>query len=237
MRRVVFGQGEFYHVYNRGVEKRVIFPGDRDYARFLFDVYAMNDPRPFLNSQFHYRGLASIERLAQRRDADRRRTPWQRLVDVVCFCLLPNHFHLLLRQVAEGGVSRFMQKLGTAYTMYFNERHQRTGRLFEGPFKAKHVSSDRYFLPLTRYIHLNVLDLFEAEWRERGIRSPSRAREHLLEYPWSSYREFIGQPRYPRIVDGALIRQLVGSPSSYPAYVEQFRPAGLSILSPVTIEA
>jgi len=236
VRGIIFGNGEYYHVYNRGVEKRDVFTAQFDYERFLFDVYAMNDQRPFLNSQFHYRGLASIERLAERRAATRERTPWRRLVDVVCFCLLPNHFHLILRQCVDGGLSLFMQKLGTAYTMYFNERYQRSGGLFQGTFKAKHVATDRYFLPLSRYVHLNALDLFESDWRERGIRHVQRARGHLFNYPWSTYRDFVGHQRFPRVVDGTLIRRLVGSPQSYQEYVGRFRPSGLRALSALGLE-
>jgi len=236
MRRAVFGVGEYYHVYNRGVEKRDVFMSRRDYERFLFDMYAMNDRRPFLNSQFHYRGLTSIERLAERRHARGGRHPWQKLVDIVCFCLLPNHFHFILRQAIEGGISLFMQKLGTAYTMYFNERNARTGGLFQGTYKAKHVASDRYFLPLTRYIHLNPLDLLDPGWKERGVGKGREAQRFIVDYPWSSYADFIGTARFPRIVENDLTSKLVGSPRHYQEYVSRFRVADLGAISDLTIE-
>jgi len=236
MRRVQFADGEYYHVYNRGVEKRDVFGARADYERFLFGLYALNDRRPFLNSQYHYRGLTSIERLAGRvreRGAAEKRIA---LVDLVCFCLMPNHFHLLLRQRGDDGVSLFMQKLGTAYTMYFNEKYERSGGLFQGTYKAIHVPHDRYFLPLSRYIHLNPLDVFEPRWRERGVRGSKKTHDFLFEYPWSSYADYVNRPRYPLLLDAVLIRGLVGGPGQYQEYVEAYRPAEATNISPFTIE-
>lgn len=108
---------------------------------------------------------------------------------------MPNHFHLLVREKEEQGVSRFMQKLMTGYTMYFNKRHERSGALFQGKFKATHANEDRYLKYLISYIHLNPVKLIEPRWKECGIRNRNVAKKYLNEYRDSSYLDYIGTPR------------------------------------------
>lgn len=236
MQRVPLADGEYYHIYNRGVEKRTVFTARADYERFLFDLYALNDRHPFFNSQYHYRGSTSIERLATRARTLGERQQRVTLVDLVCFCLMPNHYHLLLRQRGDDGVSLFMQKLGTAYTMYFNEKYQRSGALFQGRYKAIHVPRDRYFLPLSRYIHLNPLDTIEPRWKRMGIKSIPRARHFLLTYPWSSYADYVGNPQFPFLLDTELIRGIFGSPARYQSYVEAYHFVDWEKVAPFSIE-
>lgn len=236
MQRVPLADGEYYHIYNRGVEKRTIFTARADYERFLFDLYALNDRHPFLNSQYHYRGSTSIERLAARARTLGERQQRVTLVDLVCFCLMPNHYHLLLRQRGDDGVSLFMQKLGTAYTMYFNEKYQRSGALFQGRYKAIHVPHDRYFLPLSRYIHLNPLDMIEPRWKRTGIKNIEKARRFLLTYPWSSYADYVGNPQFPFLLDSELIRGIFGSLARYQSYVEAYHLADWEKVTPFSIE-
>lgn len=228
MRRTQFAAGEYYHVYNRGVEKREIFSQRTDYERFLFCLYACNDRRPLLNSQFHYRGLASIGVRAKER------VP---LADILCLCLMPNHYHLLLRQRGDDGITKFLQKVGTAYTMYFNTKYARSGYLFQGPYQAIRVPDDQYFLPLTRYIHLNPLELTQPHWKERGVRQPKQARRFILEYPWSSYSDYVDQPRYPSLLSTTLIRRIFRTPQEYTRYVESWRRHDLRSIEALTIEA
>ncbi len=122
MRKIQFVNNQFYHVFNRGVEKRKIFLDEKDYLRFIHDLYELNNVGAVLNVNFRfqkYGGPASIE--------DK---PRERLVDIVSFCLMPNHFHFILKQVSDNGIARFMQKIGTAYAMYFNQKYKRSGVLF-----------------------------------------------------------------------------------------------------------
>lgn len=114
------------------------------------------------------------------------------LVDVGAYCLMNNHFHLLVREVKEGGLSAFMQKLITAYTMYFNLKYERAGPLFSGRFKAQHVDNDRYLRYLFIYLHLNPVKLLESEWKKEGIRDKKRAERFLQNYRYSSYQIFRG---------------------------------------------
>lgn len=226
MRKTILAEEEYYHVYNRGVEQRDIFLEPRDYERFIFYLFACNDLHPLLNSKFHYRGLASL----------RRWKPRTSLVDLLCFCLMPNHFHLLIRQIRAHGIALFLQKLGTAYAMYFNVKYTHSGRLFQGPYQSIHVARDEYFFPLTRYIHLNPLDLLQPQWKERGLRDRRRAHDFLSTYQWSSYPDYLRSERFPGLLDTALIRKSFRGPADYAAYVERWTTRSLNPIRPLTIE-
>jgi putative transposase len=111
----------------------------------------------------------------------------EQLVDVGAYSLMPNHFHFLLHERKEGGISEFMRKLCTAYVMYFNKKHERSGHLFEGRYRAKHADNDEYLKYLFAYIHLNPIDLIDSGWKERRITDRAKAEKYLMEYPYSSY--------------------------------------------------
>lgn len=180
---------EFYHVYNRGTEKRDIFVSDRDYERFLGLLYTCNGSKPVdlkLQGSTLYQFLG-----ADRGDS---------LIDIAAYVLMPNHFHLLVRSRQEGDVSKFMQKLATGYTMYFNTKSGRMGALFQGRFKAKHIHSDEYLAYLISYIHLNPVKLIEPSWKEQGISDKKRAEMFLQQYRWSSYRDFVETGRPERVI-------------------------------------
>ena len=126
----------FYHIYNRGIDGRDIFNEEKDYLRFIHCLYEFNDKRPALP----YRWLFKKEEVLNKKN------PGELLVNILCFCLMPNHFHLILQQIIEGGITKFMRKLGTGYTMYFNEKYERSGVLFQSKFKSILIETDEYFL-------------------------------------------------------------------------------------------
>lgn len=114
---------------------------------------------------------------------------------------MPNHFHLLLQQWLDGGVSKFMQKLGTAYTMYFNKRRERSGVLFQGVFKSRPVAEEVYLTHVSRYIHLNSLELRYKNWEDCGVRDVGAALAFLREYRWSSLPTYLGVPERKKSFD------------------------------------
>jgi|SRR3989344_1022500 len=135
-----FAPQEYYHVYNRGVEKRIIFIDDNDYAVFLGLL------KKYLSGENHNTGNRHIfENLSGQ-------------VDLLAYCLMPNHFHLLLYQITEDGVTKLMRRVITGYVMYFNNRYQRVGSLFQGRYKASRINADTYLHHISRYIHLNPDD-------------------------------------------------------------------------------
>jgi len=151
-----FGKEQFYHVYNRGVEKRNIFIDNQDYVVFLglIKKYLTGEKPDNVIHRHKFKSLGND-------------------VKLLSYCLMPNHFHLLLYQESESGISQFMRKLATGYVMYFNNRYNRVGGLFQGRYKASLITSDPYLYHISRYIHLNP--------------------KEYLDYPYSSFRYF-GQP-------------------------------------------
>lgn len=183
-RKSVLAPGEFYHLYNRGVEKRDIFTSKADYDRFISLLYLCNGT---ISTDVRGQGKTLEEaRLVERGET---------LTDIGTYCLMPNHFHLLVHEKVEGGISKFMQKLTTAYTMYFNKKYKRSGALFQGTYKSSHVSEDRYLSYLVSYIHLNPVKLIEPTWKETGITDKNRAETYLKKYPYSSYPDYSGSER------------------------------------------
>lgn len=195
-RKHIFSIGEFYHGYNRGVEKRVIFNDYKDYSRFIQLLYICNSREP-VNMREVFRKGETLVNIFEIKD----RNP---LVAIGAWCLMPNHFHLLLKEVSENGISKFMQKLTTAYTMYFNKKYNRTGSLFQGVFKTEHITEDRYLKYLFSYIHLNPVKLIpgESKWKEIGIKDIKKVEELLKNYEYSSFLDFLDKSRiYKKIIN------------------------------------
>ena len=211
MKKPPFVNGEVYHVYNRGVEKRDIFNNDKDRIRFVHNLYEMNDAAPVLNSSYW---------LTKKNQYMEVQLPYiitsrSKLIDIFAFCLMPNHYHLLVRQLKDGGVSKFMQKFGTAYTNYFNLKNERVGSLFQGRFKAVLVKEDIYFRHICHYIHLNPLDLFAPEWRENKLENFKKASEFLLNYRWNSYPDYAGKKNFPSVINKSLCSRIFGDEQAY----------------------
>ncbi|MFC1751719.1 transposase [Patescibacteria group bacterium] len=196
MQRPQFIENGIYHVYNRGVDKRKIFMDNKDYFRFVHDLFEFNDKNPAISGFRHgfnnhkpaEVGLRQVG--MQKKD----REPRKLLTDILIFTLMPNHFHLLLRERERGNISKFMQKLGTGYTNYFNKKHERSGVLFQGKFKAVGLEENAHFLYLPHYIHTNPLKLMDSQ----SCRSRTSAGlEYLENYRWSSYLDYIGKKKLP----------------------------------------
>lgn len=203
-RKEQFAENEFYHIYNRGTDKRTIFVDKADYDRFIRLLYVCNNAVSVVMKElrtFNFSQLTS---------AVSERTP---LVAIGAYCLMPNHFHLLIKQVIRDGISMFMKKLLTAYAMYFNEKNDRSGGLFEGTFKSSRIKDDNYLKYLFAYIHLNPIKMVDSSWKEEGIKDMSRVSEYLKKYEYSSYLDFIGSHR----PEGAIINR---DSEVFPVYFE-----------------
>ena len=204
-----FANGNFYHVYNRGVEKRKICMDDKDRFRFVHDLFELNDHNAVMNALFYSQRNAAIDSIHGERQGKHTVTPKREcVVDIVAWALMPNHYHFLLRQRMEGGVSLFMKKLGGGYTLYFNQRHHRSGVLFQGTFKAKGITGDSYLRHLVSYIHANPKDLMLEQAKGRNGMSATTRERALRRYRWSSYRDYAGEKNFPSVLNGALLRDL-----------------------------
>jgi putative transposase len=186
-RKFNFSVEEFYHLYNRGNNKSNIFIDDTDRKRFQKLLYICNTTERVVFRDVQKLSLEKIKRE-------------DTLVDIGAYCLMPNHFHLLVREKKEGGISLFAEKLLTAYSMYFNKKSERTGKLFEGRFKATHVDSDRYLKYLFSYIHLNPVKLIDPRWKKDGIQNREEARSYLRGYLYSSYLDYFGEVRDEMVI-------------------------------------
>ena len=197
VRKVPLVPGEYYHIYNRGNSKQVIFKSPKDYQRFIRLLLVAKTHQSF-----------KIEYLNRANAPDKQDEP---LVSIGAFCLMPNHFHLLVTPVTEHGVSKMMQKISTSYSMYFNNKYERTGALFEGRFKAQYVGSDRYLKYLYSYIHLNPVKLMQSDWKEKGITNSESAYQYTATYQYSSL---------PAYIDINHSSRVILSPRQFPDYFE-----------------
>ncbi len=186
-RNTEFLMGEYYHLYNRGTDKRKIFINFGEYFRFSVLLYLCNsDIKVDIGDKLR-QGLTLSELFQIEREKE--------LVSIGSYCLMPNHFHILVHEKKEGGISLFMQKLQTAYTMYFNKKNDRNGALFQGTFKAQHVTKDTYLKYLFAYINLNPIKLIDSNWKENGVKDLYKVEKYLNNYKYSSYLDLVGIQR------------------------------------------
>ncbi len=193
-RNTPFVNGEYYHLFNRGNEKRHIFTQPRDYKRFLqtFYYYQFTGPKQSF-SKFAKSDLNSFKPDSEKK-----------LIDILCYCLMPNHFHFLVKQLKNNGISIFLSQISNSYTKYFNTKYTRVGALLQGVFKAVRIETDEQLIHTSRYIHLNPVV-------SGLVKMPEN-------YRWSSYHEyFTGQKGFCTIEE---ILNFFPSPKKYQEFVE-----------------
>jgi len=202
-RKTSFTENEYYHIYSRGVEKRKIFMNTKDYNRFMALLYIMNQNNQFIIGNFLQNKSKELQDVFMEK---REKT----LVSILGYCLMPNHFHLILYEHTEGGITKFMGKLLTAYSMYFNTKYERSGPLLTHPFRSEYIDSESQFMYIFSYIHLNPLSIINKKWKEDGIKNKKEAKEFLENYQFSSYQDFLGSSRPEgAIVDFSLVPEYI----------------------------
>jgi putative transposase len=190
-RKTPFVKGEYYHVYSRGNSKQEIFHDEEDRKRFTALLYACNQ-----EGHFKIDHLLKGESLYNVNIKDF-------LAAIGCYCLMPNHFHLLVTPLRDGSVSKFMQKVMVAYVMYYNKKYKRTGGLFEGSFKVQPIVNEIHLKYIFAYIHLNILKLIDPRWKEGGIKDNEKAVSYLKQYRYSSLPDYLGFMR----IEGKIIKR------------------------------
>jgi len=201
-RKVVLANDQIYHIFNRGVERRNIFTTKWEFQRGL-DVLKYYR---FSNLPFRYSSLLKLPQEDREEILSKINKNNNKLVEIITFCLMPNHFHLLLKQLQSDGIKRFIANFSNSYTKYFNTKHERTGPLFEGIFKAILVETDEQLVHLSRYLHLNPTSSFII------------SAEDLETYQWSSFSEYLGK-NSEHICDKDSILQLFSSTEDYHKFV------------------
>ena len=194
-------EGGYYHLYNRGVEKRQIFMDDQDYRVFLsyLKLYLLSpDPEDF-NQKIH-KDLSTT-------------------IDLVAYCLMPNHFHLLVRQHTAKGIEEFMRCINIKYAMYFNKRHDRTGGLFQDAYKAVLIQNDEYLMHLSRYIHCN----------------PALMMPNIIQYPYSSYHYYLTES--PPWLKPHSVKELFTNEEAYRQFINLTDIGPLAVLHNLAIDS
>jgi len=225
-RREQFTNGEIYHVVTRRLEDHLLFKNRDDYYRGIFSIYEFNTTEPVeiaerrkLRAQlkeklktFEAQGdplsLSEGERVSAALMEDSR----DPLVEVLAFNLMPNHIHLLLRELKERGITIFMNKIGAGYPAYFKQKHgiKRKGYFFQGRFVSVHIVTDSQLRVVFVYIHTNPISIIEPRWKELGIQNPEKAIEYIENYKWSSYPDYIGKKNFPSVTKRDFLLKVMG---------------------------
>lgn len=215
-RKVPLVIGEYYHIYNRGNSKQIIFKDIQDKRRFIKLLSLLNQKarvrvsEPILNLSF-----------SQKKDTK------DALVAIGAYALMDNHFHILVKQLEDDGITLFMRKVCTAYAMYFNKKYKRTGILFEGAFRSQHAGDNRYMRYLYAYIHLNPAKLIDPLWKEVITIKRKEIVDFIKQYPYSSFHDYCGVVRP---------ENMIIQPLEFPIYFENARHFTDSLLSWLKID-
>jgi len=207
IRKVELVNGEFYHIVKRGVDKRKIFLDDEDRLRFVNSLLVFNDesPSPWI-ARFFWKNQETSNQRGPSSLMNYR--PKEPLVKIYAFALMGNHFHLLLSQVIDGGITKYMRKIG-GYAYAFNKKYNRTGTLFEGRYKIKRIKSDLQLENNFVYITTNPVEILEPGWKENKISNPKEAISFLEnEYRWTSYWDYLGNRNFPTLTNRDFFNKL-----------------------------
>ena len=214
VKRPQFVNREIYHIILRGIAGQKTFLEKRDYLRYLFSLYRFNDKKVILKP---FRLLHVREAIPDK--PPELKEPRDLIIEILGFCLMPNHIHLLVRQFIENGISLFFQKMG-GYSSYFNKKYQRFGSLFQRPFKAIHIKTEDQLLIVITYIHLNPTELIESNWKIEGISNPQKVIDFLELYPWSSYPYYLGKENFSWLIDSPFLKKILKKPEDFRNFVK-----------------
>lgn len=208
-----------YHIYNRGVDKREIFLGERDYNIFLY--YLRSYLLPVSAQEKPPSNIRYLQNFTLYNE-----------IRLIAYVLMPNHFHLLVQQKSEKAITEYMKRLSNGYVEYFNKRYERAGALFQSRYKAVLINDDNYLLHLTRYIHLNPLELFTID---KDIFNK------LQHYPFSSYPDYIGKRNSGWLNNKMILEYFKNNQDqygfgSYEEFVEQYALECKEMLGNLTID-
>lgn len=214
-----FVNNEIYHIVLRAIDDNLIFKDTNDYYRGIFSVYEFNDIKPVSikkrrESRIRFKeGRGRTSTFIDERD---------KLVEILCFCFMPNHIHLLLKQIKDDGVTEFMRKFGTGYGGYFNRKYNRKGYVFQNRFKDVHIENDDQLRTVFTYIHTNPISLIEPNWKEMGIKESEKVIKFLEDYKWSSYPDYIGKKNFPSVSEREFMLKIMGGEQGCRDFVENW---------------
>lgn len=199
--------GEYYHIYNRGTQKQPIFENNTDKFRLLFLLLTFQGDISIKNISREVKQSVQSQTLHIKEDMEGDILK-SRTVELVAFCFMPNHFHLIVREIEEGGIAKYMQRVLTAYAKYFNTKYEMSGHLFQGTYKSVLIGSDLQLMHLSAYIHKNPSEL--KEWKGKEDK-----------YPWSSYGDYVSKNRFgPLLITDIIMDRYKKDEQSYKKFVK-----------------
>lgn len=226
-RKQQFANEEIYHIVVRRIGDDLLFKNIDDYYRGIFSIYEFNNKKTVSISRrrrdiqstkkfLKFQELQSVQGRTLNKSIQDRTLKLsdnrELLVEILTFCFMPNHIHLLVRQLKDGGISKFMQKLGTGYPGYFKRKYnlERRGHFFQERFVAVHIKTDEQLKAVFAYIHTNPLSLIEPKWKKGEIKNIKKAIKFLENYKWSSYLDYIGKKNFPSITERKFLLETMG---------------------------
>lgn len=204
MRKTIITAGEYYHIYNRGNRKQNIFLERNDYVRFLFLILYLQSSIPIYNIGY---AVAHFIKHRVFNNSLNEKVAHMRTVDLAVFTLMPNHFHLVVYERKESGISSYMQRVQNAYAKYFNHKYQTAGHVFQGPYQSVHIENNEQLLHVSAYIHRNQREI--SEWKNKE-----------QDYLWSSYHDYANENRWGELLSQKIISKQFLDPSEYVDFVK-----------------
>jgi len=223
-RKEQFNTGDIYHVILRAIDDNVIFKNVNDYYRGIFSVYEFNTTNPVeirkrRDARLKFKKLSKASGdptsavFTDSRD---------KLVEILAFCFMPNHIHLLVKQLKDNGMAKFMAKLGGGYARYFNLKYDRKGYVFQNRFLAIRIKTDEQLKIVFAYIHANPVSLIEPNWKERGISNLQKVIKFIEKYKWSSYSDYLGKPNFSSVTSREFILETMGGWEICQKFIEEW---------------
>lgn len=200
--------GEVYHVISRTVGDTVIFEGENDFYRGIFSIYEFNDSNPVKIWEKRRTRINLKKKIVQRPTLHNFVDKRDKLVEIWAFSFMPNHLHLILKQLKDHGISKFMKKVNGGYAKYFNEKYSRKGHLFN-KFKAVHITSDQQLKIVFTYVHTNLISIVEPGWKEKGVRNVKKVKEFLENNKKHSYSDYLGIKSFPSVTQREFLLELM----------------------------
>jgi putative transposase len=239
-RKQKFDNGDICHTILRGIDGKTIFRDTDDYFRGIFSIYEFNNVNPvnIFRRRQEIKRIKEIQKQERRGPTSSRRgrasydtsdgitskllDGRDKFVNVLAFCFMPNHLHLLLEQIKDDGITRYMKKVGTGYASYFNKKYERKGYLFQNRFLAVKINGNTQLEIVFNYIHANAISLFDKNWESGKIDNVKKALDFLKEFKWSSYQDYIGKKNFPSVTERDFLLKVLGGTEKSKKSVEEW---------------
>jgi len=213
---------EIYHIVIRAIEGLKLFRNEKDYFRMIHDLFEFNDENPVsANYRMRERRRSNVTRSVLVTLDNERKKKRKLLVEILAFCLMSNHVHLLVKQFREGGISKFMRKVGAGYGIYYNNKYKRSGHIFQGRYRIVHIKNEEQLKTVFVYVHTNPVSIIVPNWR-KGIIENIKEVIGFLEkkYRWSSYPDYLQKKNFPSLTSREFLTKVMGEVEGCQRFVE-----------------